>query len=320
MLTKKKVANKIWAIYSDTQSEIGKAFVRFQEYYENADLKGRKDLTVQLIERWWKKTKEEDEEDYYDHWVGFNLPGHVIVQLALSPQFRTGFSFSELLTNPQHYPRWHKEEDALLALFDDLPVPEIVESYFIGLWKGSTDVLEHEVAHGLFTTNPAYKSEQLYNLSRLPTNVYEGIRKNLLSCGYHPHVIHDEMQAYLGTYVDTLEEKFETNEYNKYTAPFENTFKTFYCPRNSADSECLASNEEVAGSNPAEGTTPERDLTLIEDIEGWFMDDNNEWNYNPPDLGPCKGCQHPHSEHWWPENFPTSIICHVEGCKCEDYT
>lgn len=230
MLTKQKVADNIWAIYSDTQPEIGKAFVRFQEYYENATLKGRKDLTIRVIERWWKNTKEAGEEDYYDHWVGFNLPGRVFVELLTSPKFRSGFSLSAWLAEPFNFPRWYPQEDELLTLLSDIPANELVGSYFIGLCKTSTDVLDHEIAHGLYTTNGVYKAEQVYNLSQLPKETYASIRESLISCGYHPHVVHDEIQAYFSTYVETLAEKFETTEYDQYTLPFETTFKKFYNP------------------------------------------------------------------------------------------
>ena len=231
MLTKTKVVDRVWAINSDSQVEIGKAFIRFQEYYENADLKGRKDLTVREIEKWWERTREAtNAESYYEYWVGFNLPGRVFVELTMSPEFRPGFSLVDFLGNPMAYPRYHDEENELMALLSDLPAAELVDSYFIGLWKDSTDVLEHEIAHGLFTTNAMYKSEQLYNISKLPADIYQRVRKDLISCGYHPHVVHDEIQAYFSTYVECLEEKFETKDYNQYTAPFQATFKKFYTP------------------------------------------------------------------------------------------
>lgn len=34
----------------------------------------------------------------------------------------------------------------------------------------------------------------------------------------------------------------------------------------------------------------------------------------------CNGCGHPHREHWYPENFPMSVVCHVGNCQCGDYT
>lgn len=229
MLTKTLIAPKIWAVYSDTQPEAGRAFVRFQEYYENPDLKGKKDLTIRDVEAWWERTKQEDEKDYYDHWTGFNLPGRIFVELLTSPAFRAGFSVIDFFTDPLNYPRWYGEEDDLLALITDIPVDQIVQSYFIGLSKDSTDVLNHEVAHGLFALNPTYRAEQTYNLSQLPKEIYDRIHDDLISGGYHRDVIHDEIQAYLSTYTDDLANKFETLAFDKHTSAFEKTFSKFYC-------------------------------------------------------------------------------------------
>ena len=154
MLTKKKAADHIWIINSDKQEELGKAFIRFQEYYENADLKGRKNLSVYEIHKWWKTTREKGCKDsYYVFWTGFNLPGRIFLELAVSPEFRSGFSLRKFLKNPLWYPRHHKQEDELLALLSDLTLDEIATGYFIGVSKDSTQVLDHEMAHGFYTTN-----------------------------------------------------------------------------------------------------------------------------------------------------------------------
>ncbi len=142
-------------------------------------------------------------------------------------EFRSGFSLSKFLKDPKDYPRWYKQEDELINLLQDLTAEQILNSYFIGLSKNSEHVLYHELAHGMWATDPAYKSVQMVNLSKLPSAVYDKLRKDLVECGYHPSVVHDEAQAYLSTYVDTLAESFETHEYDGYTAPFEATFKDF---------------------------------------------------------------------------------------------
>lgn len=225
MLTKTKVADKVWAIRADTQIEIGKAFIRFQEYYENADLRGRKDLTVRDIEKWWAQTREKDcKEPYYEYWTGFNIPGRIFLELTMSPLFRTGASVKEFFCNLVGFPCFHKEEDQLLALLVDLSVDEIGSSYFIGLSNSSTDVLDHEMAHAFFALDARYKSTQLYNIGKLPPEIYRRIREDLLSVGYHKDVIHDEIQAYLSTYVDTLKDTFDTDDYTVYTQPFIDAF------------------------------------------------------------------------------------------------
>jgi hypothetical protein len=228
MLTKQNVAENVWVIYSDTQEEIGRAFIRFQEFYENKDLKGTKDITIRQIEDWWAREAKnlETPEPYYTFWAGFNLPGHVILALLSTSEFRSGFSLWRFIASPKDYPRWHPEEDRFLDLLQDLTVHQILTGYFIGVSKDSTEVFDHELSHALFATNSFYKSEQVYNLSRLPKDVYESFRLELLSNGYHRDVIHDEMQAYFSTYTNDLPE-----EYKQHIGPFIKTFKKFTEPQ-----------------------------------------------------------------------------------------
>lgn len=225
MLSKTKLADRVWAVYSDTQPEIGKAFCRFQEYYENSELRGRKDLTVRDIEKWWTKTREDGCADsYYDFWVGFNIPGRIFLELTMSPLFRTGASVKEFFCNLVGFPSFHSEEDQLLALISDLSLDEIQSSYFIGLSKTRDDIVEHELAHAFFSTNAIYKSSQLRNIALLPKDMYESIRNELITMGYHPGVVHDEIQAYMSTDIDNLNNTFDTPDVKQYTPAFVKTY------------------------------------------------------------------------------------------------
>lgn len=229
MLTKKHIADKVWAIYGDTQEEVGKAFVRFQEYYENKDLRGTKDITIRMVEDWWAEECKDQEtcEPYYTYWTGFNIPGKVILTLMTTSEFRAGFNLWAYLIGPRDYPRWHPQEDQLIDLLQDLDVNQINTGYFIGLSKTSTEVLDHELAHALYATNLSYLRDQMYNLSQLPKDIYDKFREDLISCGYHPNVVRDEMQAYLSTYVSTLQNSFDTTDYDIHTPIFEKTFKNY---------------------------------------------------------------------------------------------
>lgn len=242
MLTKVRLATKVWAIEGETQAEIGKAFIRFQEFYENPVLKGRKDITVPMIESWWKehRKKEQITDSYYEYWVGFNIPGRVFAQLIINPDFRPAPSLTDFFR-----PRFKRQEDQLLSLIADIPLEELVESYLIGYSTHRNDVVDHELAHAFFSTNRMYKSSQMYNIARLPTPVFDGLRNELVEWGYHPDVVHDEIQAYMSTYVSTLATTFTTPDIDKYTQPFVDTFNTFreiedkqladLSPHNSAD-------------------------------------------------------------------------------------
>lgn len=252
MLSKLKVADYIWSITADSQDEIAKAFVRFQEYYENPALRGNKSISVHAVESWWKATRSGShaKDSYYEAWCGFNIPGRIILETMTSSTFRPMWSLKDIWQR-----RFWKEEDSLLDIIADLSPEEIGASYFIGTSGTSDDVLDHEIAHGFFSTNNTYKSSQLRNIARLPKDLYKQLRDDLIAMGYHPFVIHDEIQAYLSTYATSLGEVFGCDIYDEYTDAFEKTFESYRSPRSLMD-EHLASNEEGTGSSPVEGTKP----------------------------------------------------------------
>ena len=219
-----QLAPAVWVIYGKDKPDAAKAFVRFQEYYENAKLKGVKGLVVRDIEDWWEEHRDKDEKElYYTFWSGFNVPGKVILDLVRSATFRNGFSIKDFLLHPLRYPRWHKQETEFLLLLETLTSEQINTGYFIGMWHGSEQVLHHEVAHAFFATIPAYRAEQMYNLSEFPKELYKDLSGKLVDMGYHGDVVLDEMQAYLSSYPETLPEIFDTDKYNDYTYPFVQT-------------------------------------------------------------------------------------------------
>lgn len=222
MLSKQQVSDRVWVIYGDTKQEIAKAFIRFQEYYENEKLRGNINLTVKDVEAWWDISKQQQDTDdsYYEYWQGFNLPGSVIYELISNPSFRK--SHDETFSV-----RFHPEEEQLIKLIKEQPDKEIVAGYYIGLAKNAEHVYDHEVAHALYATNHNYRSTQINNIARLPKEIFDNIRKDLVSMGYHSSVILDEIQAYLSSYTETLSEIFCTDIYTKYTTPFVETFKAY---------------------------------------------------------------------------------------------
>jgi hypothetical protein len=74
--------------------------------------------------------------------------------------------------------------------------------YIIGIKKGQSNTLKHELMHALYYTNPKYRQsvERILDSgpSLLPISIYI---KNL---GYHNEVLRDETHAYLVTCQDNL--------------------------------------------------------------------------------------------------------------------
>lgn len=110
-------------------------------------------------------------------------------------------------------------EKQLLSVFGEKPEP----FYSIGIY-GDVDKspdLSHEIAHGLFYTNPEYRASVIevlgqFDLSKLKTKL-RGM------AGYHEDVLDDECQAYCvgeSSLIDLISTKMREairQIYKKYT-------------------------------------------------------------------------------------------------------
>lgn len=174
-----RLTDKINLLSFETQQELTSTFLRFQEHYESPEFKG-KIFTLEEFTEWYVKNSPKGIETgkftYHTDWNGFNIPSYV-----LKP-FYDG-QFEELSLS----------EKTLLDLFTD----ESEDFYIIGVHgetKNLDALLEHEIAHGLFSTNSEYKEQVLAVLSQFDI---ESVKKELRSKGgYHEDVLDDEVHAY----------------------------------------------------------------------------------------------------------------------------
>ena len=175
----KKLVDKIHLLTFDTQEDITSTFLRFQEYYESPNFRG-KIFSLAEFKQWYIKTSskgiESGEFTYYSDWNGFNIPSYV-----LKPFYDGEF-------NPLS-----EAEKSLLEIFKD----ELGVFYIIGVHKETKKIaqlLKHETAHGLFYTNNDYRNEVEQVLAKYDT---EPIKDELRSkAGYHEEVLEDEVHAY----------------------------------------------------------------------------------------------------------------------------
>jgi hypothetical protein len=151
---------------------LARMFMRFQEFYESPEFRGKIFTKKQFLDWYAKERKTVYEED----WAGFNLPGWVI------EVFRHG-SFNPLSI----------EEKRLLSMCKN----HSGSFYVIGTENGDMRVLEHELAHALFYLDPVYKKKVIGLLNKIPKASRDNMKKWLKSKGYHQSVFIDEMQAYV---------------------------------------------------------------------------------------------------------------------------
>jgi hypothetical protein len=172
----KEILKGIYQVDFETRAELLKTFLRFQEYYESPEFKG-KVFTLKEYKEWYKKNQGKGRFTYYSDWSGCNVPSSAI--------YAVNFDFNN---------RTKRE----MALINALPT--IGDYYVIGTFDGGrNDVLAHETAHGLYYTNPEYRHEMFQLIGSLSEEVLERMFRKLERFGYHHSVFSDEIQAYMAT-------------------------------------------------------------------------------------------------------------------------
>jgi hypothetical protein len=168
-----------------SQEELATTFLRFQEFFESPRFRGMV-FTLDQFKQWY--LEEAESFSYCEDVSGFNVPSSVF-----EPFFEGQFdplSASEL---------------ALLEQFRHLRGSDF---YVIGTYgdEFTLDILQHEIAHGLYHTHPQYKAEVDAVLAQLTEEARQEAYAALAELGdYHPNVYDDELHAYLTTGFDKLE-------------------------------------------------------------------------------------------------------------------
>lgn len=181
-IKKLKIADSVYLLVFNTQYELTSTFLRFQEYYESPEFRG-KIFRLKEYKEWYSKLK--GSFSYYTDWSGFNIPSYV-----LEPFYQKEFK------------RISKKERVILDMFKK----EKSDFYIIGIcinrkkdnkkMKEDTGLaIKHELAHGLFYTNESYRNKVLETINKFNVNK---IKKSINSSavGYCDEVLDDEVNAY----------------------------------------------------------------------------------------------------------------------------
>jgi hypothetical protein len=173
MLSIKNQPNyKTIIVHSNSQDELGRTFIRFQEHYEscNTDFKG-KVFTLGQFKNWYSITYGTD--SYHHDWKGFNFPSTV-----LKP-FRDGL-FDPLTSY---------EIDLLERL-------KYRNDTFYIVGANENSILQHELAHALYFCDNNYRLKINRIFDKYKKNIKQ-ILQYILNKGYHKDVLYDELQAYI---------------------------------------------------------------------------------------------------------------------------
>ncbi len=194
----------IYLIESKTRQDLAATFMRFQEYYESPEFKGRV-FSVEDFAHWY--AGKFGSFSYSRDWYGFNIPGTV-----LAP-FKNG-DFNPLTPYEQKLIDFCGSIDGNSYIIGATPSAE----YF-------KETVQHEFIHGAFYTNPKYRNEIIdcvrdFNIKP----VYKGLEK----MGYCDDVLIDETNAYILVEPDTVREYSSLENTKKLREQLDKIFEKFF--------------------------------------------------------------------------------------------
>ena len=194
----------IYIIESGNRQYLAEMFMRFQEYYESPEFKGRV-FTVEEFAHWYRG--KYGAFTYSKDWYGFNIPSKV-----LEP-FRDG-QFNPLTEKEQNLLNICRNASGDFYVLGVTPKAE----YF-------TETLKHEFVHGAFDVNPNYRAEVI---SCIKDHGIREINNGLRKMGYHENVFSDETNAYVLVEPDTIQDLVNISNTKNLRFRLDNIFKKYF--------------------------------------------------------------------------------------------
>lgn len=185
-----EIIEGIYHIKIPDSIDLAKTFCRFVEYFESPEFMG-KYFTLDEFEAWYTKNSPDGKVNYYEEWgqYGFCVPSHVF-----EPFFEGKF---DPLSD---------KENGLLDIVNEVKAEKFV---VIGTSdKTTSNIMRHEMAHGLFYLNDDYRTRVLGTLKRIDDKTREQINNVILRTGgYNKAVLDDETHACIMSELEYLREE-----------------------------------------------------------------------------------------------------------------
>ena len=178
----RKICDGLYLIKFKDQYSCCSTMMRIQEFYESPSnkIRGKYFTTEQFMDYY---AKIFGNFTYTLDIEGFNLP---------SESF---FGFYE--TFRKHKDLSNKENQLLELITNEIGLSKD-KFYVICIYDGSS-ALNHEIAHGLWHLDDAYKKEMTQLVSEIPKSDRDDLYSMLKEYGYSRGMYKDELQAYLST-------------------------------------------------------------------------------------------------------------------------
>ena len=206
MFQLKEITDRIYLLTFDDHYDLCMHFLRYQEFYESPEFKGRNFEIVDMLDWYSRKYGKSTKFTYVDDWAGFNIPGRII------------FELNHAIKDFNRYDRF------MLSIAEYIKTKAGSDFYLIGTCTEDIDTLDHEVAHGLYYTDEKYRDKMNKIIHSLPPKTQESIYSRLGKAGYHHSVFKDEAQAYLST---GLCKEMDIKSIRKFAPDFEKVFNKY---------------------------------------------------------------------------------------------
>lgn len=207
----------IFAIIIKNQYDRSSLFCRYQEFYESPypQIRGNH-FTIEEYMKLYTDTNKKPHFTYPSDWTGYNIPSNILLGARTtfgSPRSQYDQTMSDIIDYCERESRIQNKG-------------EQHSWYLIGVDKLKSSIMNHEIAHGFYYTNPQYKVEMDYLIDDLNKKDYECFKKVLVKSGYLDDkiIIDDEIQAYMST---GKHNKWSETPYKKYSPYFIKVFKKF---------------------------------------------------------------------------------------------
>lgn len=197
----KQVVPKVFLVTFNSAYDLAMTFLRSQEYYESPKWKGKSFTLLEYME-WYAKTAGKGAFTYPKDYNGFNLPSRILREVPVPDRNHYDMVMANIVAEIETDFNCH---------FQDY--------YIIGVSKerGDKSTINHEIAHGLYTTNSIYREQVNILIKQLPATVRKKLFKALSKRQYNKSVFVDETNAYLST---GFHHTWKLKSLEKYRKPF----------------------------------------------------------------------------------------------------
>jgi len=207
-----EISPRIFALVIKDDKLRARVFLRYQEFYESDSdtFRGKGFKWRDYIEFYKDKTKK-DYFSYYEDFAGYNIPCDTIEACI------------------KKIPDLNIYDMIMFSVVDT--IRSIVGSdnfYLIGIDQNDGEdesLIHHEFAHGLWFSDPIYKTKMSKAIEDIPSNTRQSIYKKIGELGYGENVYDDELQAYLATGI--IPEFARIKDIKKEAVKFKNIFDKY---------------------------------------------------------------------------------------------